>query len=135
MTETLFSFPVVLVDGESVDKGNLYGKVSENIEYAIGEAEQHYYDFLGVFDMWLPTPESLERAKESQEFEACVVTFSGIGNFLVPWPKKKFKAELEKFIKKLRKDDEESSTNSKIVRMLSKKDLENLLKGMPDDEE
>ncbi len=133
MTEILFTFPVVLVEGNIEEKRSLYNTVDDDIDYCIGEIDCDPYDFTSVMDMWMPTKDSLEKAKEEQKFDACVVTFKGLGSFLVPWTKKKFKAELDKFVDSMSVPiSDEIPEGKRIVRMLSKEDLENLLKHLKD---
>lgn len=106
MLEQLFRFPVALVDGDNEerkmrakrDMGDLPNQPSEFEEFDIifGEAEYPYWDVIGIEDRWLPTTESFNKAMAG-EFEACLVRFMHVGQVLVPWSKKKFKANLNKF--------------------------------------
>ncbi len=84
------------------------------IDVIIGEAECPYYDFVCVSDRWMPSQKSLEKAMDSK-FEACNVVFGQSGNFMVPWPKKKFKRELEKFIATQPKQVEVTFDLKKII--------------------
>lgn len=104
MLEQLFKFPVVTIDGDNEDRKEAkrnrlnLPKDEESLEYDIifGEAEYPYWDFIGVEDRWLPTEESLAKALDGR-FNTCIVRFANVGQLLVPWSKKKFKAELIKF--------------------------------------
>lgn len=105
MLNALFTFPVVMIDGDNEerkmeqqirDKELLGGTNNEGYDMAFGEAEYPYWDFIGIEDRWLPTPESFNKALEGK-FEACLVRFIHAGQILVPWTRKKFKAELTKF--------------------------------------
>jgi hypothetical protein len=105
ITEDLFTFPIVMVDGENEERkerendilGSLPGK-DDDVEYDIiyGEACYPYYDFIGAEDRWLPTQRSLQRALK-QKFDACIVRFTNAGQFLVPMNKSKFTELLEEF--------------------------------------
>jgi hypothetical protein len=133
MTDTLFKFPVILVDGQDQKKEDLMNlRMSEDMEYIVGEAEHNYYDFNGIMDMWLPKEESKEKAQEGI-FDACIVSFAGIGQFMVPWTKKEFKKRLDSFVSTLEKQHAKEETKT-IVRSLTKKQLKSLLDSMPDDE-
>ena len=111
MTEDLFTFPIVMVDGENEERKekekNLYGE-QEGPEYDIvyGEAAYPYYDFVGFEDRWLPTQRSLQRALK-QKFDACIVRFQNIGQFLVPMSKDKFRETIEAFAEEREKQPEE----------------------------
>ena len=106
MLEHLFRFPVALVDGDNEerkmrakrDMGDLPNQPQEVEEFDIifGEAEYPYWDVIGMEDRWLPTKESFDKAMGG-DFEACLVKFMHVGTVLVPWSKKKFKANLLKF--------------------------------------
>jgi hypothetical protein len=106
MLDELFKFPIVLIDGENEERKEQsrqsqasLGLSSEDIEdcdLIYGEAEYPYWDFIGIEDRWLPSKESLEKALDGV-FEACVVRFINVGQVLVPWTKKKFKNEINKF--------------------------------------
>lgn len=106
MLEELFTFPIVMIDGDNEEKkkedkekfGRLPNQEEEEEDYDMiyGEAEYPYWDFIGIEDRWLPSVESLDKALKGQ-FEACIVRFLHAGQLLVPWSKKKFKTELTKF--------------------------------------
>jgi hypothetical protein len=108
MLDQLFTFPIVMIDGENEERkarekeqiNSLLNKDEEDDEedfdMIFGEAEYPYWDFIGVEDRWLPSIESLDKAMKGK-FEACTVRFLHVGQILVPWSKKKFKAELLKF--------------------------------------
>lgn len=109
MLDELFTFPTVMVDGENEDEkmkkaGLLNRDTPDPVDLIYGESEFPYYDFVGIADKWLPTPESLERALNGK-FDACIVIFSNVGPLLVPWTRAKFKRELRKFIGTLPKPD------------------------------
>ena len=104
ITEDLFTFPIVMVDGENEERkereNDILGSRQEpdEVEYDIvyGEASYPYYHFVGFEDRWLPTQRSLARALK-QKFDACIVRFDNIGQFLVPMSKDKFAEQLELF--------------------------------------
>lgn len=106
LLDTLFSFPIVMIDGDNEEKkqesklkfGEMLNSEEEEEPYDIvyGEAEYPYYEFIGAEDRWLPTAESLEKALLGK-FDACIVRFNNIGQFLVPMSRKKFKAMISKF--------------------------------------
>ena len=106
MLDELFTFPTVMIDGDNEER-KMRGKPdlglninNEEEEYDIvfGEAEYPYWDFIGAEDRWLPTTDSFKKALAGK-FDACIVRFLHAGQILVPWSKKKFKAELAKFSK------------------------------------
>lgn len=109
MIDELFTFPIVMIDGDNEERkiknkeqDELLGlkkddeEDEEDYDIVFGEAEYPYWDFIGVEDRWLPSKESLEHALHGK-FEACIVKFLHIGQLLVPWSKSKFKKELKKF--------------------------------------
>lgn len=106
MLEQLFKFPIVMIDGDNEERkiqdkqrfGDLPSGDNQHGDYdmVFGEAEYPYWDLIGVEDRWLPSRESLEKAMDGQ-FEACIVRFVNVGQLLVPWSKKKFKAAITKF--------------------------------------
>lgn len=104
MLEELFRFPIVMVDIDSEEKkvekkksmGLSLDEDEEDYDIIYGEAEYPYWDLIGLEDRWLPSKESLDKALEGR-FEACMVRFANVGQLLVPWTKKKFKAEILKF--------------------------------------
>jgi hypothetical protein len=106
MLEEFFKFPIVMIDGDNEERkvkdkqrfGDLpqAGEESEEYDMVFGEAEYPYWDFIGIEDRWLPSKESLQKALDNR-FEACIVRFANVGQLLVPWTKKKFKAEILKF--------------------------------------
>lgn len=105
MLDILFKFPILMLDGnmeqKKSKKADLYGDDTvDDLDIIEGEAEVPYIDFLSIQDRWIPNPESWEKARNGQ-FEACFVTFSGSGSFIVPWTKDKFKKELRKFVDKV----------------------------------
>ena len=125
MTDDLFTFPIVMVDGENEEKkekeqerfGDLIpGKEKDPIEYDIvyGEASYPYFDFVGFEDRWLPTQRSLHRALK-QKFDACIVRFANIGQFLVPMTKEKFKEMINEFAQ-TREKGEEEKTNVTVLK-------------------
>jgi hypothetical protein len=101
MTENLFKFPIILIDGskeeEKEELNRLTGNTDDDAELIYAEQECPYWDFLSVGDRWLPTEESYERAL-MRKFDACSVSFSRCGNFVVPWTKEKFKKKLSEFV-------------------------------------
>lgn len=100
MLDELFTFPIVLIDGDNENKkresSHLYKDDDIDIDMIFGEAEYPFTDFMGIEDRWLPSSGSLNKALDGK-FDACVVNFARVGQLLVPWSKKKFKAELIKF--------------------------------------
>lgn len=107
MMNELFTFPIFMVDGDNEEKKlerkmrneDLLGDVEtedEELDIIYGEAEYPYWDFIGIEDRWLPTDDSFKKALDGK-FEACMVRFLHVGALLVPWTKRKFKAELAKF--------------------------------------
>lgn len=112
--DDLFTFPIVMVDGENEERkereNDILGSVGNDkeTEYDIvyGEAAYPYYDFRGFEDRWLPTQRSLARALK-QKFDACIVRFDTIGQFLVPMSKEKFKEMYSIFVETKEKQEEE----------------------------
>lgn len=105
MLDELFTFPIVMIDGDNEEKKmrnkpdlGLTNSAEEDEEYdmVFGEAEYPYFDFIGIEDRWLPSTESLDKALAG-EFDACMVRFLHVGQLLVPWSKRKFKKEIAKF--------------------------------------
>lgn len=105
MLDELFNFPIVMIDGDNEErkmrnKPDLgIPEIEENedeYDMVFGEAEYPYFDFIGIEDRWLPNTESLDKALTGK-FEACMVRFLHVGQLLVPWSRRKFKAELVKF--------------------------------------
>lgn len=116
MTDNLFTFPIVMVDGENEERkekeSNLFPGQEKEIEYDIvyGEASYPYYDFVGFEDRWLPTQRSLQRALK-QKFDACIVRFENIGQFLVPMSKEKFGAMITQFAESKTPKEKERTIN------------------------
>ena len=114
--DDLFKFPIVEADGNieqrKLSKKERFGNMpdddgeEEEMDIAYGEAECPCRFFIGLYDRWLPSDESFRKAQEGI-FEACHVTFSTIGSFLVPWTKEKFKKEYKKFVNDYNKKIEE----------------------------
>lgn len=106
MLDELFMFPIVMIDGDNEEKkirdkerfGDLTNNEDPEEEYDMifAEAEYPYWDFIGIEDRWLPSTESFKRALGGK-FEGCIVRFLHAGQLLVPWTKKKFKSEIQKF--------------------------------------
>lgn len=104
MLEQLFTFPVVTIDGDNEERKQIRkerlalpeDEEESGYDIVFGEAEYPYYDFIGIEDRWLPNEESLEKALRGK-FTACLVRFANAGQLLVPWSRKKFKEELQKF--------------------------------------
>jgi len=121
ITDDLFTFPIVMVDGENEERKekdkDLFGKQDEEPEYDIvyGEASYPFYDFKGFEDRWLPTQQSLRKALK-QKFDACIVRFDGIGQFLVPMPKERFKELIEDFAKSRSVEDPEVKKNVTVLK-------------------
>jgi len=104
MIDELFTFPIVMIDGDNEERkmknkpdlGIPSEDAEEEYDMVFGEAEYPYWDFIGIEDRWLPSTDSFNKAIDGK-FEACIVRFLHAGQLLVPWSKKKFKAELSKF--------------------------------------
>ncbi len=102
MLEELFTFPIIMIDGDNEErkekKQNLLGQdeEEEGFDIVYGEAMYPYWDFIGIEDRWIPNTESLTKAMDGK-FEASTVRFLHAGQLLVPWTKKKFIAEFRKF--------------------------------------
>jgi hypothetical protein len=106
MLDELFTFPIVMIDGDNEERKmrnkpdlglpSVSDDDEEEYDMVFGEAEYPYWDFIGVEDRWLPSTESFKKALE-QKFEGCIVRFLHAGQLLVPWSKKKFKAEIKRF--------------------------------------
>lgn len=106
MLDTLFTFPVVMIDEENEmrkirDKeklGNILNSgETDEFDVVFGEAEYPYFHFIGIEDRWIPNPESFQKAIGGK-FEACAVKFLHAGQLLVPWSRKKFKNEFKNFV-------------------------------------
>lgn len=130
MLDTLFKFPIVMIDGDNEEKKHKLGLPNEEaVDIITGEAECPYYDLISITDRWLPTDESIENAMNGQ-FDACYVVFGASGSFVVPWNKEKFKQEYRQFMQSI--DVDSQPTN---VRLLTKKGLKDLADQMEDDED
>ena len=114
-----------MIDGDNEEKKEQnrkrFGDIpsdDEEEEYDIvyGEADYPYWNFMGSEDRWLPTKQSLDKALTGK-FEACLVRFANVGQLLVPWTKKKFRAELMKFAEayELAKGTSEGSKEPKVL--------------------
>lgn len=121
MLEELFTFPVVMVDGDNEErkykektKNESLGFEQDNDDYDIvdAEVEYPYYNIIGIEDRWLPTKDSFDKARRGR-FEACLVRFT-TGVFTVPWTRKKFKAELLKFAEQYKANTSEQQKVIKI---------------------
>lgn len=128
----LFKFPTVMVDGENEErkqsKMDMMGEGDMEYDILYGEAEYPYFDFIGVEDRWLPTKQSFEKAMDGR-FEACGVRFMNVGERLVPWSKKKFKAELQRFIDELIEEERKTNAENKdeTTVTMTAQDLQTLL--------
>lgn len=121
LTDDLFTFPIVMVDAENEERkekdeekfGTIPGKEQEPNEYDIiyGEASYPYYDFGGFEDRWLPTRRSLQRALR-KKFDACIVRFNDVGQFLVPMNKEEFKKKIDEFAEEREKHSVDESLQS-----------------------
>ena len=84
MLDTLFKFPIIMVDGDNEEK-KLNRKESlaldeeDELDIIIGEAECPYYDLIAITDRWIPGQEGLDKALEG-EFDACHVIFGSSGS-------------------------------------------------------
>ena len=124
MLDKLFSFPIVMIDGDNEDRKARTSDImaldnEQAADMIMGEAECPYYDFVSVTDRWLPNEESFDRALEGK-FDACGVIFSQSGTFIVPWNKKKFKRELNKFIEALPKEEDIIVTDEQLIHLIKK---------------
>jgi hypothetical protein len=99
MIDTLMTIPIIMIDGDIDEKNQSLG-IQADVEIIHGEADVHFYDLTAVVDRWLPLEGSYENAKLGK-FDACGVSFSEAGSFIVPWDKAKFRREYSKFIKGL----------------------------------
>jgi hypothetical protein len=88
-----------------------------------------YYDFIGVEDRWLPTKESLDNAMDGR-FDACIVRFSGMSPFLVPWTRGKFLKELKKFTDRRVKEKEVDSEREVTVVGMTQDKLAKIFQGV-----
>lgn len=128
MLDKLFTFPIIMVDGDNEEKkGKLGLPGDDNLDIISGEADCPYYDFISVTDRWLPTEESFNRALDG-DFDACYVLFANSGGYVVPWSRTRFKKELSKFIETVKTD---SPTIENID--ISKEALITLLQGDKDE--
>jgi hypothetical protein len=145
MLDELFNFPIVLIDGDNEDRKqenklrlgditplNQEGEAEDEYDMIFGEAEYPYWDLVGIEDRWLPSEESLDKALRGR-FEACLVRFSHVGQLLVPWTKKKFKAEITKFAEKYK--EENPSKDKGRVLQLNIEQYKELLKDIREEEE
>lgn len=133
--DNLFTFPIVMVDGENEErKEELYGK-NNPVDYEIiyGEASLPYYDFIGVEDRWLPTQESLQKAKRGR-FDACIVRFSNTDPYLVPMKKSKFLDIIKSFSEDRDKINEERALETKITMIKLDNTILDIIKKSDSDE-
>lgn len=132
MLDTLFKFPIVMVDGDNEEKKHKLGLPNEEeVDMITGEAECPYYDLISITDRWLPTEDSVHNAM-SGKFDACYVVFGASGSFVVPWNKERFKSEYRKFLKSVPIEDSRGGSN---IRLLTKKDLRGIADQMEDEDE
>ena len=130
MFEKHIKFPVILVDGAQADsqfeKNESMGLEGETYpEYVIGEAEVPYDDYSHIVDLWKPSLDSYDKARD-KIFDCCLVYFQTCGTYMVPMNKEKFKKKLEAFAKQY-----QLSYKEKLVDM-SKKLEESLQEKYPD---
>ena len=126
MMKELFKFPIVMIDGDNEERKlkspeyRLLGKDEEPVEYDMifGEVEYPYFDFVGIEDRWLPTPESVKKAIDGK-FDACIVRFASVGQLLVPWSRKKFKAEITKFAEQYEMEKAEKESEKREIRIVT----------------
>jgi len=126
MMNELFNFPIVMIDGDNEERKSaedrLLGRVSndEPTEYDMifGEAEYPYFDFVGIEDRWLPSKESVEKAIDGK-FDACIVRFASVGQLLVPWSRKKFKAEIAKFAEQYEAEKAAKESEKREIRVIT----------------
>lgn len=98
MLETLFKFPIIMIDGENEERKEKLAMDDSEVDMIEGIAELPYYDFLGLSDAWIPNEESFRNALDNKSFNACRVHFSQSGSYTVPWTRAKFKKEFQKFL-------------------------------------
>ena len=107
--DELIRFPVILIDGIQVskdDKSHLYGGDGEEYpEYIVGEAEEPYGDFSSIMDVWPPSQEGYDKAKQGI-FTACNVDFGG-KSYTVPMNKEKFKKKIKAFSERFAETEQE----------------------------
>lgn len=99
--DEMFKFPRVMVDGDNeMAKKSLYsGSANEpELDIVIGEVECPYFALISISEKWMPNENSFQKAFQDGKFDACLVTFANLGEFLVPWTKEKFKKEYTKFV-------------------------------------
>ncbi len=101
--DDLFTFPIIMVDGEKEEQKEKASEMlalsnDNSVDIIEGQAECPYDDFLSISDRWLPTDDSYNRALNEGIFDACQVTFSQSGSYVVPWNKERFKKKLQEFI-------------------------------------
>ena len=109
MLDTLFKFPVIMMDSENeerkeLNKDLLGSSENDEIDIIIGEVECPYWDFISVSDRWIPNQTSFQNALNGK-FDACGVIFASSGSYTVPWTKDKFKKEFQKFLNKMPKSE------------------------------
>lgn len=124
MLNTLFKFPIIMVDGEHEEKK---AKIMDDAEMDIieGTAECPFTDFLGLSDAWYPDEESFKQALENKKFNACRVHFSQCGSYTVPWTRAKFKKELQSFIDNYEKNNPREKESFMIpIEIIDKKPKE-----------
>ncbi len=125
MLDKLFKFPIVMVDGNKEEEKERFRSLTNKdhepteVDIIIGEAEQPYFDLVGITDRWMPDDASFEDAKR-KVFNACAVTFMHTGSFIVPWNKAKFKKKFKEFVDKLPKDIEQDDTHIHILKLSNK---------------
>lgn len=137
----LFKFPIVMIDGDNEERKSASNRlmgmgigeegVPDEYDIIYGEAEYPYWDFIGIEDRWIPSKASAENAMNGK-FDACFVKFANVGHILVAWPRKKFKAELKKFIEEYEKEEKEKKekeTENREIRVinLTAEELSNLM--------
>jgi len=139
MLDKLFKFPIVMVDGNKEEEKEKFRKLinkddePDEVDIIIGEAEQPYFDLIGITDRWMPDDESFEKAKRSK-FNACTVTFMHTGSFVVPMNKEKFKKKFQEFVDSLPKEEETEDAQIHILRLSNKvqEHLDNEKNSLPD---
>ena len=126
MLDVLFTFPIVMIDGDNEERkmknkpdlGIPTEDDEEEYDMVFGKAEYPYFDFIGVEDRWLPSSDSLARAMTG-DFDACIVRFLHAGQLLVPWTRKKFKAEFAKFVNEYENSNPRQEKKSAELRIVS----------------
>lgn len=124
MFEDYFKMPVIMVDGYREEKkAQKESEFDENeMDVVVGEAEIYWEDtVVSLVEMWYPDEIGFSNALKLKIFEATKVQFKSGMEFLVDWPKSKFKKEWSKFVEERAKVWKEKTDNIQIINL----DLDN----------